>query len=110
MLKEKYNEDIFILKHRGRETVIYYKTINLTKICSDWLSKKSIDTFEKNAVVTFAAEILRAEILSAKYENSSYPPAQNFSRTSIQTCHNYYKFFLNIFYLKENRKLTKIVK
>ena len=100
MLKEKYNEDIFILKHRSRETVIYYKTINLTKICSDWLSKKSIDTFEKNAVVTFAAEILRAEILSAKYEYSSYPPAQKFLKNVNSDILQLLQIFLKYLLLK----------
>ncbi|XP_058806652.1 uncharacterized protein LOC131673029 [Phymastichus coffea] len=77
-LQDKYNDDIFILKHPGREIFIYYKKINFTQICSDWVNKKSISDFEKNAVINFATEILRSEILNAKYQNSLYPPAEKF--------------------------------
>ncbi|XP_058794216.1 uncharacterized protein LOC131665949 [Phymastichus coffea] len=77
-LEEKYNDDIYILKHRGRETLIYFQKIDLTQTCSDWVTKKSISNFEKNAIIHFAAEILKFEIINGKYENSTYPPAENF--------------------------------
>lgn len=109
-LEDRYKYDISIVKHPGRETVIYYKKIDLTQICSDWVSKKSITDFEKNAVLNFAAKILRSEIVNATYQNSVYPPAETFLEDVNAEIPLLLKNFLNDLLLNRKGKEKKVEK
>lgn len=80
MLKEKYKDDIFISHNRGKEPVIYYKTFDISKVCSDWFTGEAdeMDDLQKQTILNVAARILRNEILKYDYRDTSYPPASNF--------------------------------
>ncbi|KAK5638255.1 hypothetical protein RI129_012550 [Pyrocoelia pectoralis] len=80
MLKEKYKDDIFISHNRGKEPTIYYKTFDISKICSDWFTGDGdeMDNLQKQTILNVAARILRNEILQHDYRDTSYPPASSF--------------------------------
>lgn len=66
MLKEKYKDDIFISHNRGKEPIIYYKTFDISKICSDWFTgdSDSMDDVQKKTILNVSAKILRNEVLT----------------------------------------------
>lgn len=78
-LKQKYGDEIYISQHRGRDTIIYYKTFNVSKICSDWFCNEgSLGEMEKKTILTVAAEILRDEILNFTYDSEKYSAPSKF--------------------------------
>lgn len=74
-LKEKYKDDIFISHHRGKEPIFYYKTFDISKICSDWFTGDGdeMDDLQKQTFLNVAAKILRNEVIKQDYRTLLRP-------------------------------------
>ncbi|CAG5109356.1 Protein of unknown function [Cotesia congregata] len=78
-LKERYGDDIYVDRHRGRETKVYYKRFEIPIICSDWFCDNNLVNQRQKFIITnIVAEMIRTEIQEMKAENQSYSPATKF--------------------------------
>ncbi|XP_045475385.1 uncharacterized protein LOC123686399 isoform X2 [Harmonia axyridis] len=104
MLKEKYKDDIFISHHRGKEPMIYYKTFDISKICSDWFTGDGdeMDDLQKQTILNVAVKILRNEIIKHDYRNTSYPPASSFLDDVVSSIPPLLTSFLGNLLCKDN--------
>lgn len=81
-LKQKYGDEIFIDRSPGRQTKIYYKQVDIAKICSEWFcSDGSITEQRRGVILNVAADILRTEIINANSPITSYSPPSQFLQT-----------------------------
>ncbi|XP_044760396.1 uncharacterized protein LOC123317849 [Coccinella septempunctata] len=83
-LKEKYNDDILIEQHRGKQPVFLYKSFSIMELSKDWLSNPdSLNKDQKNIILRVAGEIVVADIKKQNYECENYPPSSKFLDTTV---------------------------
>lgn len=59
-LRDKYNNDILIIKRTGTQPVVFYKTVNLSEIATNFCTDAdSLDELQKQTILTIARRILR---------------------------------------------------
>lgn len=81
---EGFGDDIFITHHPWKNTLIYYKVLNLSQTCNKWLSGPCLlRRLEKKSILYVAAEILRSEIMKVLSPNEFYAPAANMLNTVV---------------------------
>lgn len=104
-LKQKFGDDIYIQQHRGRETEIYYKFFNVSKICSDWFcDENSLGTVEKKTILTAAAQILRHEISNHSNDTEFYPPPGKFLDSVLSDIPPLLTYFLGDLLLTDSKE------
>ncbi|XP_043279745.1 uncharacterized protein [Venturia canescens] len=108
MLMDHYGGDIYILKKRGTDTLIFYRCFSTTKLCGDWYTDpNSLKKKQKEALVNAAAQIIRKDIESHVYEHDVYPPAGRFLSSVQQDIPPLLRTFIDTLIVPDLLNLTE---
>lgn len=111
-LKKRFGKEIQIETARGKDANIFFKKAGIAEICADWhYDQNNISNGAKKTILKVAADILKKEIMTHKYENKAYPPASQFLHKVSDDVPSLLSNFLNdLMYNEENHENENLVK